>query len=65
MYPSLTKQPAFAAHPGAAVALPHARAAAAGGLFLPSASAYTDGTVDLVADLIRLFLGDGPSDAHK
>lgn len=65
MYPSLVGEAAFAGHPDAQPrgggdgdkggAFPASRAAAEGGLFLPSSSAYDDGTVDLVCALIRLF----------
>jgi len=57
MYPQLSAEPAFAesACDGACANHPVAARAAAGGLFLPSASSYDDGTIDLVCELIRAF----------
>ena len=65
MYPKLSSEPAFAGPGSRCVAtcpdnLVAARAAA-GGLFLPSASSYGNGTVDLVCDLIRVFFAEAPA----
>jgi len=68
MYPSLSTQAAFADHPdyappplestnqsSTAHRFPNSLAAAESGLFLPSSSTLTDGQVDHVCALIRLF----------
>ena len=55
MYPQLSAQPAFAEWAAGAASRPHARRGADAVLFLPSASCYDDGVVDLVSELILIF----------
>ena len=55
MYPVLTLQPVFEAHPDRHKDFPVSRLAASTGLFLPSSAQYSNATIDLVCDLIRVF----------
>ena len=55
MYPQLSAQSAFAEWAAGAASRPHARRGADAVLFLPSASCYDDGVVDLVSELILIF----------
>ena len=56
MYPALSTMPAHARTLNRSLDNPHARWAAEHGLFLPSATSYSDEQVDLVTGLIRLHL---------
>ena len=62
MYPSLSSQPVYESHQQFNTMGGAARAAADSGVFLPSATGYTNGTIDLVCELIRLFFSTEPAE---